>query len=219
MNTKFLSVSMNTKETITLPANIIEVEQTTVVVQQLLQDHPKTIFIKLKHQQLNTLLVLNNVAPYELWYFNEKEEFTGKSACLHNGNAPFQIITQARCVALVPVGIQYTLVSMNNTKDKKFILSETYLPKSESYAIERANWTLSLFNVTDQELINTYNNETQKKGWIEARSYYLKCLQEEIKNRSFNSEILFGLNSNGTIATFSLKNKVQLVNNTLEFKI
>jgi hypothetical protein len=108
---------------------------------------------------------------------------------------------------------------MNNTKDKKFILSETYLPKSESYAIERANWTLSLFNVTDKELIDTYNNETQKKGWIEARSYYLKCLQEEIKNRSFNSEILCGVNTNGTIATFSIKNRVQLVNNTLEFNI
>lgn len=218
MDTLFLNVSINAIETITLPANIIAVEQTTIVIQQLLQDHPKTIFLDVKHNHLNTLLELTNVAPYELWYFNAKQEFTGKSLCLQNGTAPFQIVTQARFIALVPFGAHYDLVSVNSTKLKNFTLSETHLPLSETVAVERAKWTLSLFNLTNNDLIEVYNNEVQKMVWVQARSYYLKCLQTEIRNRSFDSDILFEFNTNGTVAAFRLKNKVQLLNHKLEFK-
>ncbi|MBC7557280.1 MAG: hypothetical protein H7195_10005, partial [Chryseobacterium sp.] len=144
MNTLFLTVSINAVETFTLPANIVSVEQTVVLVQALIQNRPKTIFIEIKHSQLNTLLELTDIAPYELWYFNEKKEFTGKSFSLQNGNASFQIQTQARFIALVPYGINYSVVSTSDTihDSKKCSLSATYLEESAPFSIERAEWTL-----------------------------------------------------------------------------
>lgn len=193
MNTLFLRVSLDSVTTISLPANIIELEDTNVVVNKLLQDHPKTVFFKIKHQHLNTLLDLTNCAPYELWYFDEDEKFTGKSFSLQKGNAPFIIQTQARFIAVVPYGIKYAGHLNQNifVKKRSFTLSETFLPETDPYAADVALWTLSFFNLTDEELIATLNNETPKKGWVQARAYYIDCLKKEIRNRTFNSNIFF----------------------------
>ena len=219
MNTLFLRVSFNSLETISLPANIIELGETNVVVYKLLQDHPKTFFFKIKHQHLNTLLDLTNCTPYELWYFDEKEKFTGKSFSLQKGNAPFLIQTQAKFIALVPIGIQYAgYVNQNIQIEKRnFTLSETFLPETEPYAADVARWTLSLFNLTDEELIQTLNNETPKNGWVQARAHYNDCLKKEIRNRSFNSDILFDFDADQRIVGFKIGEKVGLIEDNLNF--
>lgn len=219
MNTLFLRVSLDSVTTISLPANIIELEDTNVVVHKLLQDHPKTIFFKIKHQHLNTLLDLTNCAPYELWYFDEDEKFTGKSFSLQKGNAPFIIQTQARFIAVVPYGIKYAGHLNHNifVKKRSFTLSETFLPETDPYAADVALWTLSFFNLTDEELIQTLNNETQKKGWVQARGFYNDCLKKEIRNRSFNSDILFDFDADGRIVAFNIGKKVALVKDTINF--
>jgi hypothetical protein len=219
MNTLFLRVSFNSVETISLPANIIELEETNVVVNTLLQDHPKTLFFTIKHQHLNTLLDFTNCAPYELWYFDEEEQFTGKSFSLQKGHAPFLIQTQARFIALVPYGINHAGHFNQNIFAKKrgFTLSEAFLPETEPYAADIARWTLSLFNLTDEELIETLNKETQKKGWVQSRAYYNDCLKKEIRNRSFDSDILFDFDADQRIVGFKIGKKVAIIKNTLNF--
>jgi hypothetical protein len=219
MNTLFLRVSFDSVTTISLPANIIELEETNVVVYKLLQDHPKTFFFTIKHQHLNTLLDLTNCAPYELWYFDKEKQFTGKSFSLQTGQAPFLIQTQARFIALVPYGIKYAGHLNQNIQPGKrsFTLSETFLPETELHAADIARWTLSFFDLTDEELIETLNQETQKKGWVGARAYYNSCLKNEIRNRSFNSDILFDFDVDGRIVALSIGKKVALVKDTLNF--
>lgn len=217
MNTLFLSASLNGRETITVPALIVRVIKPIILVNELILGHTKSIFFEVTHGQLNTLLDLTNVTPYELWYFNEKNEFTGKSFSLQKGNAPFQIQTQARYIALIPSSTRLARYVVNSTiVERTFTLSETYLPITEPYAIERAQWTIKLCKLSDTELIEEFNRESEKKGWTQARSYYLDCLKNELLNRPFNSEILFEFDSNKIVTGFKLKNKVQLINQVLE---
>ena len=97
------------------------------------------------------------------------------------------------------------------------MLSKTYIPTSEPYTDEIAEWTLSLFGNSNEELIETLNNEIEKKSWVATRGYYLDCIKTEIRNRPFNSDALFDFDTTGKIAAFKVSNKVVLINNTLQF--
>jgi hypothetical protein len=215
MNTFFLNVSFNGTETITLPTYCVEVNEVILLVNKLIQSSPKTFFFKIKHNQLNTLLDLTNCSPYELWYFDEKEKFTGKSFSLQNGNAPFQIQTQARYIALVPSRVKPVQVTATNQNvgTGSFTLSKSFLPDVAPYSNEIATWTLSLFELSNEELVNKYNEEVLKKGWTQARSYYLDCLQKEFKNRSFNSDILFDFDADERTVAFNIGSKIELSKN------
>jgi hypothetical protein len=218
MNTSFLNVSFNGTETTTLPTYCVEVKETIVLVNTLIQSPPKTLFLKIKHNQLNTLLDLTNCAPYELWYFDEKEKFTGKSFSLQNGNAPFQIQTQARYIALVPSKVTPVQVTATNQNvgTGSFTLSKSFLPDTAPYSKEIAAWTLSLFELSNEELVDKYIKEIPKKGWTQARSYYLDCLQKEFRNRPFNSDIIFDFDKEEKAAVFKIGRKIELNKDNLD---
>ena len=219
MKTFFLSISDDSSESRIMPSYCIDVEDTIVLVKKLIKNIPQTFFLQIKHQHINTLLDLTDCSPSELWYFDDKEKFTGKSFSLQKGGAPFLIQTQARFIALVPVGIKYTRIEKrgNQKEEENFTLSKTFLPTSEPYANEIAAWTLSLFGISNEELIETLNNEIEKKSWVAARGYYLECLKTEIRNRPFNSDVLFDFDTTGNVVAFKVANKVELINNTLQF--
>lgn len=102
MNTLFLNFSSNEGEKIVLPCQIVEVNEAVVLVKSLIVDNPNILFFEIKHNQINTLFDLTKVVPYELWYFDEIQEFIAKSFSLQNGDASFLIETQARFIALIP---------------------------------------------------------------------------------------------------------------------
>ena len=87
-----------------------------------------------------------------------------------------------------------------------------------SQEAQKAQWQDSLSLLNDAELIDKVNDEVGNPGWTSSRGVYLHCLSNELRKRSFNSDILFEFNANGTVAAFSLKNKVQLLNTFLVFK-
>ncbi len=102
MNTLFLNFSTIDRETIVLPCQKTELNDAVVVVKSLLIENPIIVLLEVKHNYINTLLDLTNVASYELWYFDQQQVFIAKSFSLQNGAAPFQIQTQARYIALIP---------------------------------------------------------------------------------------------------------------------
>lgn len=218
MKTLFLSISDDLSETRIMPSYCIDVKDTTVLVKKLIKDIPQTFFLQIKHHHINTLLDLTDCTPYELWYFDHKKEYTGKSFSLQKGGVPFLIQTLARFIALVPVGIKYTRIEKrgNQKEEGNFTLSKTFLPTSEPYSNEIAAWTLSLFGTSNEELIETLNNEIEKKSWVAARGYYLDCLKTEIRKRPFNSDVLFDFDTTRNVVTFKVANKVALLNNTLQ---
>lgn len=70
---------------------------------------------------------------------------------------------------------------------------------------------------TDEELVETFNGQVGCAGWVTARMYYLHCLRNEIRNRKFNSEILFEFDDAGKTTSFKLSKKVKLLKNKLVF--
>jgi 5S rRNA maturation endonuclease (ribonuclease M5) len=80
-----------------------------------------------------------------------------------------------------------------------------------------AQWQTSLALLSDAELIIKVNREVGICAWTSSRADYLSLLHKEIRKRSFISSILFDFDSNGTVISFKLKNKVQLINQALEF--
>ena len=59
------------------------------------------ILLEIQNQNLTTLLDCTGFTPYELWYFDEKFQFTGKAYSLNEGSGTFQIQTQAKWVLFV----------------------------------------------------------------------------------------------------------------------
>lgn len=218
MKTLFLSISDYSSEIRIMPSYCIAVDDTIVLVKKLIKDSPQTFFFQINHHHIITLLDLTECSPYELWYFDDKEKFSGKSFSLQKGGAPFLIQTQARFIALVPVGTKYARIEKrgNQKEEGNFTLSKTFLPISEPYSNEIAAWTLSLFGTSNEELIETLNNEIEKKSWVAARGFYLDCLKTEIRNRPFNSDVLFDFDTTRNVVAFKVANKVTLLNNTLQ---
>lgn len=216
--TLFLSICDEASATHIMPSYCIDVETTIVVVKNLMKEIPQTLFFQINHQNINTIFDLTDCSPYELWYFDDKEKFTRKSFSLQKGGAPFLIQTQARFIVLVPLGIKYTRIEKrgNQKGEGNFTLSKTFLPTSEPYATEIAAWTLSLFGTSNEELIETLNNEIEKKSWVAARGFYLDCLKTEIRNRPFDSDVLFDFDTTRNVVAFKVANKVTLLNNTLQ---
>jgi len=70
---------------------------------------------------------------------------------------------------------------------------------------------------TDEELVETFNEQVGCAGWVTARMYYLYCLRNEIRNRKFNSDILFEFDDFGEVRAFKLSKKVKLLKGKLAF--
>lgn len=218
MKTLFLSISDEASVARIVPSYCIDVETTTLVVKNLMNELPQTFFFQINHQQINTLFDLTDCPPFELLYFGDKKVLTGKSFSIQNTKAPFLVQTQARFVAFIPLELEYTQIQKYGIQKQEgnFAISTTLLPTEDPYANEIAAWTLSLFSLTNDELIERFNNEIDNKGWVTARGYYLDCLKTEIRNRPFNSDIVFDVDTNGNVVAFNLRNKVALVDNKLQ---
>lgn len=119
MNTLFIDFSSKERGTIVLPCQIVEVNETVIVVKSLIVENPNILLFEVKHNQINTLFDLTKVSPYELWYFAQNQEFIAKSFSLQNGDAPFQIQTQARFVILIPT-VNNRVAKKNSVKYHSF---------------------------------------------------------------------------------------------------
>ena len=71
-----------------------------VEVSKLLSQKTIPIVMERNHDQLTTLLDFNGVTPYEIWYFDDKKQFSGKTFNFHQGSGTFRVETQARFTLL-----------------------------------------------------------------------------------------------------------------------
>lgn len=96
MYTLSLSLRSFDSETVSLSVPVIPVVQPIVAVAALLNASPEGCLLQLPATALTTLLDLSNLNPYEIWYFNEKQNFTGKAFALSTSNGSFMVQTQAK---------------------------------------------------------------------------------------------------------------------------
>jgi hypothetical protein len=96
MYTLSLSLRSIDSETVSLSVPVIPVMQPTVSVADLVNASPEGCLLQLPATTLSTLLDLTTLNPYELWYFNEKQSFTGKAFALSTDEGSFMVQTQAK---------------------------------------------------------------------------------------------------------------------------
>jgi hypothetical protein len=76
------------------------IKNRSVTVSNLLSDSIAPIGIELSHEELTTLIDFTGVTPYEIWYFDGKKQFMGKTFSFQEGSGTFRVETQARFVLL-----------------------------------------------------------------------------------------------------------------------
>lgn len=85
---------------ISLNVQLHLISNRNVEVSKLLSEKIIPIVMECNHDQLTTLLDFTGVTPYEIWYFDEKKQFSGKTFNFHKGNGTFRVETQARFILL-----------------------------------------------------------------------------------------------------------------------
>jgi len=64
-------------------------------------------------------------------------------------------------------------------------------------------------SLSDEEVIELFNKEVGKPGWVTARASYLAALHYEFNRRGFDYSVI------GDFASLSLKHKIKLVGKTI----
>ena len=87
-----------------------------------------------------------------------------------------------------------------------------------NYAVVQSQWKTNFHSLSDEKLIEAFNQETQKQGWTTARTYLLKSCISEILGRKWNLNSCVEFHQNGTVKSVSLQNPIKLVNQTVILK-
>ena len=205
-----LQITLKDKTIITLDANVKTTYETTIKVNELLKQKESPYLLLIQHQKLNTLLELSKVAPYVLLYFDEENFFAGATYSLNNSGSPFSIQTQYKNILLVRLTPNSEFNDLLNSSSLKILELNNGLE-------EEKKWQLRLTSYSDETLIDAINQQVKNFGWTNSRAKYLHCLKEEIKNRKFESDILFEFDESNKITAFKLSKKVKLDGNKLIF--
>jgi hypothetical protein len=73
----------------------------TIVIEELITQDRYPVLLEILNQHLTTLLDCTGISPYEIWYFDQNKQFTGKAYCISDGKGSFQIQTQAKWALFV----------------------------------------------------------------------------------------------------------------------
>lgn len=82
------------------------------------------------------------------------------------------------------------------------------------YKQESDNWKQWLASLSNEELLKTFNGGVGIRAWGYGRAAYVNCLEKEILERDFDSNILFGEDKYGHRKSFDLGYRVQLIKRT-----
>ena len=78
-----------------------EIKSTCILLKDKITQDQNPYLLHSTHQELTSLLDVTRVTPYEIWYFDENFQFTGKAISLHQGSGTFRIQTQAKWILLL----------------------------------------------------------------------------------------------------------------------
>jgi hypothetical protein len=101
MYTLSLKVKETQNETINLEVPVIEVAQNYFSALSQLVNSPDGFFLKLPTNSLTSIIDLSSINSYELWYFDDEQNFTGKAFALSNNSGSFLVQTQAKFVLVI----------------------------------------------------------------------------------------------------------------------
>lgn len=107
MKTNHIQLSANivvnekiSKEIKDIEVQHVEGNYPNIILRDILFDKIGALFIEWTHTQLTSIIDCSGCVPYEIWYFNDKKEFTGKAFSLGTASGSFMIQTQAKYVLI-----------------------------------------------------------------------------------------------------------------------
>lgn len=89
--------------------SIVDLNSDFVDVKSYLKGNKKALLLRLSHSKINTQLILTDVTPYVLLYFDEFLAFKGASYSIKNGENSFVIQTQYKTILLVQNPLNFEL--------------------------------------------------------------------------------------------------------------
>jgi hypothetical protein len=208
---KSLQITLKDKSVIAIDAIVKTTHEPLILVKQLFEKKNSPLLLIIKHQQLNTFLELSKVSPFVLLYFNADNFFSGATYSINEYGSSFNIQTQYKNILLIP---------LTSNHEVNYLLNSSFLEiiqPDNDQEDQIKNWKLTLNGYSNEMLVDTINQQIGNIGWTNSRANYLDCLKEEIKNRNFESDIIFEFNKNNIIIAFKLSKKVKLEANKLIF--
>ncbi|WP_293892289.1 hypothetical protein [Flavobacterium sp.] len=77
-----------------------ETNQNVLLLKELSFNEEHPVLIEWQHNLLTSILDVTGCTPYEIWYFNQNKEFTGKAFSLGEATGNYIIQSQARYILL-----------------------------------------------------------------------------------------------------------------------
>jgi hypothetical protein len=166
---------------------LIKKEARTIILQEIIQQKETPTLVKIQNNQLTTLLDCTGITPYEIWYFDDQLQFTGKAYSLNKSSGSFQIQTQAKWILFIK------LISKEFDDLKHFHCSE--LDITDKYGIVKKNFP-SGYGIFPYLIINQEKSPCFSQipihinpsvenlpGWTIEMDGYITTIEDLLKNK------------------------------------
>lgn len=91
---------------------LIDTDSDIIDIKPHVDKNKKTLLLRFRHSKTNTQLLLTDVSPYVLMYFDESFEFKGASFSTKTSSGNFAIQTQSKIILLVKLPLSFDLNSI-----------------------------------------------------------------------------------------------------------
>lgn len=131
MDNLYIHFSTKSRDTIVLSCSIAPINVPVLRLNPTFKDpQVDCILLEVKHNLSFTIFYLFTLLRYEIWYFDQEHFFIGKWLSAPTEELPFQINTEARYIAIIPLSNE-KVQKTNWTTDFKCHSFEIY-PSTES---------------------------------------------------------------------------------------
>ncbi len=159
---------------------LIKKEARTIILHEIIQQNETPTLVQIQNNQLTTLLDCTGITPYEIWYFDQNKQFTGKAYCINEGSGSFQIKTQAKWALFVHLSSK-TFDNLKHFKCTDLLTNDKYGIVKKQFPLGYGKfpyWIVKRENSPCFTQIPVHINPVNKnlEGWIvnEVQSYKLE---------------------------------------------
>ena len=89
--------------------SILDLESDLIEVKPFIKSNKKALLFRFSHSKINTQLILTDVTPYVLIFFDEELEFVGATFSIKSGEGNFVIQTQYKTILMVKLPMDFEL--------------------------------------------------------------------------------------------------------------
>lgn len=140
----------------------------------------KIVLLKIQHHKTITILNLTGITPYMVLYFDEDLWFTGAAFAVQSTSGSFSINTEYKNILFCNIDLKIEVKNLLRFEKENKIIHHK---DSYDYYLE---YRQKLFQISDEELISSFNEQVGVCAWGTARQGYLRAIEAEIVERNID---------------------------------